>query len=134
MTGKSIPGIEETQKCHCLSIRKRARELTRRYEAALRRHGLKATQFSVLAALVQTGPVPMTRLADMLGLERTTLTRVANVMARQTWLSINVSRQDKRMQILSVTPSGESKLAEAFPDWKRVQDEVDIEMKGAYHG
>ena len=134
MNKKSIPRIEETQGCHCLAARKQARELTRRYEAALRRHGLKATQFSILAALVQTGPAPMTRLADMLGLERTTLTRVANVMVRQTWVSIDASKQDKRMQILSATPSGEKKLAEAFPEWKRVQDEVNKELKGAYHG
>lgn len=130
MKNESILGIEETQGCHCLSARKRARELTRRYEAVLRKHGLKATQFSVLAALIQTGPVPLTRLADTLGLERTTLTRIASVMIRQRWLRIDVSKQDKRMQILSVTPSGKKKLAEAFPEWKRVQDEVNKELQG----
>lgn len=127
MNETSIAEIEETRACHCLAARKHARELTRRYEAVLRRHGLKATQFSVLAALFQTGPIPITRLAGILGLERTTLTRVAGTMEKQKWLNTKTGIGDKRLQILSVTQSGKEKLAEAFPDWKRVQDEVSNE-------
>ncbi len=66
--------------CHCLAARRRARAITRHYEAKLRRHGLRATQFSILAALALAGPMPTGRLAELLGLERTTLTRSAALL------------------------------------------------------
>ena len=123
MVGLSPEELRETRACHCLEARKGARELTRRYERALRPHGLRATQFSVLAALAQAGPVPTSRLAAILGLERTTLTRVAKTMIRNGWLFVRQG-DDERVRILSVTPAGKSVLAESFPSWKRVQDAV----------
>lgn len=123
MVGLSPEELRETRACHCLEARKRARELTRTYERALRPHGLRATQFSVLAALAQTGPVPTSRLAVILGLERTTLTRVAKTMIRNGWLFVQQG-EDERVRILAVTPNGKHVLAESFPSWKRVQDAV----------
>ena len=129
MSDIHIKGFEQTRECYCLAARKRARELTRQYEKALRLHGLRATQFSVLAALIQTGPLPLSRLADILGLERTTLTRVASVMEKRGWLKLGGLKSDKRVLTLAVTASGKKKLAAAFPDWKRVQDEIGKAMQ-----
>lgn len=123
MNNVSLEGIEETRKCYCLAARKRARKLTRRYEAALRPYGLRATQFSVLAALAQTGPVPVSKLAGILGLERTTLTRIAGVLERDGLLSI-VRGDDGRVRVLGIGTKGKRALAAALPAWKRVQDEL----------
>ncbi len=120
--------FEETRACHCLAARKFARALTRRYELALRPHGLRATQFSVLAALAQTGPIPVSRLAGILGLERTTLTRGAGLMEKHGWIKISCHKQDRRIQSLTLTPAGKEKLTAAFPDWKQVQDQVSREL------
>lgn len=118
-----LKGIEETQACYCLAARKRARELTRRYEVALRPFGLRATQFSVLAALAQTGPLPLSKLADLLGLERTTLTRIASVLERDGRISVTQG-DDERVRVLSITTPGKRLLASALPAWKRVQDDI----------
>jgi DNA-binding MarR family transcriptional regulator len=123
MVDASLKGIEETRECFCLAARKRARELTRRYEAVLRPYGLRATQFSVLAALAQAGPVALSKLADILGLERTTLTRVAGVMERDGRLSI-AQGDDERVRILTITAEGKRILAAALPAWRRVQKEM----------
>lgn len=123
MNDPRLQGIEDTRGCYCLAARRRARELTRRYEAVLRPYGLRATQFSVLAALAQTGPIPVSRLADILGLERTTLTRVAGVMARDGRLSI-AQGDDERVRVLAITAEGKRVLAAALPAWRRVQDEI----------
>jgi DNA-binding MarR family transcriptional regulator len=123
MADDSLKGIEETRDCFCLAARRQARELTRRYEAVLRPYGLRATQFSVLAALAQTGPVPLSKLADILGLERTTLTRIAGVMERDARLTI-VPGNDERVRILNITAKGKRVLAAALPAWKRVQEEL----------
>lgn len=119
-----LTGIEKTQGCHCLAARKRARELTRLYNAALRPCKLRATQFSVLAALAQTGPMPISKLADFLSLERTTLTRIARVMEREARLSMTHG-EDKRVRVLDITSEGKRVLAAALPAWKSVQDKID---------
>ena len=105
--------------------------LTRRYEDALRPHKLRATQFSILAVLAQTGALPHTRLAEILGLERTTLTRVAEKMATRGLLTIRDNPDDARVSVTAITPTGTSTLTSALPAWKRVQDEITNERTTA---
>jgi DNA-binding MarR family transcriptional regulator len=116
--------LHDCTRCHCLAARRRARELTRRYERKLRPHGLRATQFSILAALGLRGPTPVGELAALLGLERTTLTRGAAVLERNGWIASGRS-SDARTHPLRLTRSGRAKLASALPAWKEVQDQID---------
>jgi DNA-binding MarR family transcriptional regulator len=88
--------------CHCLAARRRARAITRHFETALRRHGLRATQFSTLAALALARPMPMGELAELLGLERTTLTRSATLLERNGWVRTDRSA-DGRERPLRLT-------------------------------
>lgn len=113
----------ETRSCHCLSARRQAREITRLYEEKLHPHGLRATQFSILAALALKGPTPTGELADLLGLERTTLTRAAKRMQRNGWVE-RVAAEDARERTLKLTASGQRKLKSAFPAWKEAQQHV----------
>jgi DNA-binding MarR family transcriptional regulator len=110
--------------CHCLAARRHARAVTRLFEAKLRPHGLRATQFSVLAALALKGPTPVKALAGFLGLERTTLTRVGAVLERHGWVAIAPS-DDTRKRPLRLTGAGRRRLEAAFPAWKAAQDLVD---------
>jgi DNA-binding MarR family transcriptional regulator len=112
--------------CRCLAARRYARELTRLYESKLRAHGLRATQFSVLAALALKGPAPLTELAGALGLERTTLIRIAAVLERRGWVVAARTRPaDGRKRRLQLSPPGRRKLEGAFPAWKEAQQEAD---------
>lgn len=116
--------LSETRNCYCLKARRAARELTRLYEEKLRPHGLRATQFSVLAALSQKGPTPVGELADLLGLERTTLSRSATLLTRNGWVASDPSSLDARERVLNLTPAGRDKLEAAFPDWKVAQEQA----------
>ena len=69
--------------CHCLAARRRARELTRFFDEHLRPHGLRATQFSVLAVLALSGGATVNRLDDTLGVECTTLSRSTAILERR---------------------------------------------------
>ncbi len=113
--------------CHCLAARRRARAVTRHFEAGLRPHGLRATQFSILAALALSGSLPMGELAELLGLERTTLTRSATLLARNGWLRADRSA-DGRERPLLLTASGRRKLEAAYPAWKAAQDSVAAQL------
>lgn len=113
--------------CHCLAARRTARAITRVYEAGLRPHGLRATQFSILAALALKGPTPVGELAELLGLERTTLTRGATLLERKGWIGSGRSR-DARERVLRLTEDGRRKLESAFPAWKEAQELVGREF------
>ena len=120
--------LSDTRRCYCLAARREARELTRLYEDKLRPHGLRATQFSILAALWIKGATPLTELADVLGLERTTLTRSAGVMERNGWVE-DASADDARARPLQLTEAGRAKVEAAYPAWKEVQDMLDRERR-----
>jgi DNA-binding MarR family transcriptional regulator len=124
-SSRTIPSeLEATRACHCLAARKRARAVTRLYEEKLRPHGLRATQYSILAVLAVKGVTPVGELADLLGLERTSLTRSAAVVERNGWISSGES-DDARERPLHLTDEGLEKLTAAFPDWKEAQELVD---------
>lgn len=112
-----------TQACYCLAARRYARALTRLYEQKLRPHGLRATQFSILAALALKGPTPISQLASFLVLDRTTLSRSAALLQRRGWVEI-APTEDARERPLRLTPAGRRKLEEAFLAWKEAQDLV----------
>jgi DNA-binding MarR family transcriptional regulator len=114
--------------CHCLAARRSARAITRLYDAKLRPHGLRATQFSILTALALRGPMPMGELAERLGLERTTLTRSAALLEKRGWIASDRS-SDRRERPIKLTASGRSKLESAFSAWKAAQDSVEQKLR-----
>lgn len=123
----STVDLSATRNCHCLAARRRAREITRLYEENLRPHGLRATQFSILAALALKGPTPLGELAEFLGLERTSLTRSANRLVDEGWVT-EAESEDARVRKLTLTLAGRETVESAYPAWKDAQDEVDGQL------
>lgn len=118
-----MPDLSECMQCHCLEARRQARAITRLYDAKLRPHGLRATQFSILVALALSGPRPTGALAETLGLERTTLTRSAALLQEAGWITTDVSG-DARERPLKLTNAGRKKLETAYSAWKAAQEQV----------
>ena len=87
----------------------------------MRGAGIRTTQFSLLATLVQTGPMAATRLAAFLGLERTTLTRNLRPLVRDG-LARFEDDPDKRVHKIAITREGEEAARRAFPFWRKAQD------------
>jgi DNA-binding MarR family transcriptional regulator len=115
--------LAATKQCHCLAARRKARAITRLYEEKLRPHGLRASQFSILAVLSLKGPTLITQIADILGLERTTVTRSAALLKRNGWVR-DARANDARERPLALTAAGRRKLEGAYPAWKSVQDRL----------
>jgi DNA-binding MarR family transcriptional regulator len=109
------------RQCVCTAARRRSREMTRTFEKAMRAAGVRGTQFTLLATLVQTGPIATTRLADLQGLERTTLTRNLRLLVRDGFVRIDEG-EDRRLRNVAITPAGEEAARRAFPFWKKAQD------------
>jgi DNA-binding MarR family transcriptional regulator len=109
--------------CVCARLRMTTRAVTRLYDDALRPIGLRTTQFSILARLDEEGPSPVTRLARRLVLDRTTLGRELDSLARRGLVEV-VAGPDRRTRIASLTEAGRERLRECYPLWRAVQRDV----------
>ena len=67
--------------CTCFNVRRASRAVTQFYDDIMAPSGIKATQFTMLGAVALMGPASVTRLAEHLALDRTTLTRNLKVLA-----------------------------------------------------
>jgi DNA-binding MarR family transcriptional regulator len=119
-----------TRQCVSTAARRRSRDLTRTFEKAMRGSGVRGTQFTLLATLVQTGPIPTTRLAEFQGLERTTLTRNLSRLVRDGFVQIHEG-EDRRVRKVAITAAGEEAARRAFPFWKKAQDTALAAAAGA---
>ena len=59
--------------CACAIVRRTARLLARTYDGALAGSGMNVTQFAVMRAVERHGNEPLSRVADDLAMERTSL-------------------------------------------------------------
>ncbi len=109
--------------CTCSALRRVSRAVTQHYQQAFRGTGLRATQFTLLATLIQTGPIPLGRLADMAGLERTTLTRNLRPLEKRGLIRSG-GEEDGRVRRVAITPDGERLALELLPAWQRAQASV----------
>ena len=118
------PTLFETTRCLCLAARRASRTITREFDQALRAHGLRATQFTLLAALHLAGPKAIGDLADLLSADRTTLTRNLALAEQRGWVTLQAGREDARSRIASVTSKGSCALSAAMPAWRETQQRL----------
>ena len=106
-----------------MALRQAARALTQRYDAAFSVAGIRSTQFSVLVALAQAPSVPLSRLAEALVMDRTTLTRNLAPLLRRGLVEESAA-EDKRVRSYALTARGKQLLTRALPDWKGAQARI----------
>lgn len=116
-----LSAMEFEAACVCYGLRRAARRISKRYEAALRPVGLTPGQFSILAALQRPKPARITPLAELLGMDRTTLTRDLKPLERRGLVTSVPDDDDARVRRLVLTSDGRALLDEALPLWSRAQ-------------
>ena len=97
-----------------------ARAVTQTYDAMLQPSGLRATQFTLLAALATIGDAPLTQLADRLVMDRTTLTRNLKPLVGEGLVAI-AADADRRIRRVHLTNAGRQAFETALPLWQRAQ-------------
>jgi len=98
--------------------------VTQHYEKHFRGSGLRATQFTILATLAQTGPLSISKLSDQLGLDRTTLSRNLRLIEDKGWIAA-LGDDDQRVRKMALTPKGIKKASAALVFWKRADARVE---------
>lgn len=109
--------------CMGLHVRRASRVITQVYDTALRPLGLVLNQFTLLVSIYLVDAVPITRLAQMLYTDQTTLTRNLKLLEKRGLVAI-APGTDRRIRLVSLTPEGQSLLTQAIPLWEQAQAEV----------
>ena len=118
-----VKDVLDTAACACANLRKATRIVTQTYDAALKQTGLKATQFTLLATIDKTGEQPLSRLANAMVMDRTTLTRNLNPLISKGYIDI-IQGSDHRVRRICLTPSGAKILKKARPAWEKAQSTI----------
>lgn len=130
---RSIP-IETTWRvrdhCLCLATQRAARALARRFDDAFRPLNLTSGQFSLLMSLNRPTPPTIGAVANLLAMDRTTLTANLKPLIKRGLVEVAIDPDDKRGRLLKLTPAGGKLLKAAVPIWERAQKEVEQLTKG----
>lgn len=119
MSDDSLPALS----CACATLRRATRAVTQLYDDELRAVGLKATQFTLLQVVAARGPVTQARLADILAVDSTTLSRNVRVLEGNGWV-LGREGEDRRERFLVLTAAGKDVLRKAERHWNRAQDRL----------
>jgi len=116
--------------CLCLHAQRAARALARRFDEVLRPLDLTNGQFSLLISLNRPVPPNLGSVANLLAMDRTTLTAALKPLERRRLVKVAVNKEDRRNRLLTITPAGRALLNKAFPIWKKTHAEVEKEIAG----
>jgi DNA-binding MarR family transcriptional regulator len=119
--------IEDTRGCLNFQLRRTARQVGRYYDDALRPLSLRVSQFNVLAVLAQTGPLPVSEIANILGMERSALARNLKPLQRRGLLAVAPGK-DRRVRLAALKLAGRRKLEAALPHWSKAQERLVARM------
>jgi DNA-binding MarR family transcriptional regulator len=109
--------------CMGLNIRRASRILTQIYDTALRPVELVLNQFTLLVAIHLVEFTSITRLAEELFADQTTITRNLKLLEKRGLVAIEPG-SDRRVKLVSLTDEGRTILAQALPLWEKAQTEA----------
>lgn len=107
--------------CIANKVRLLNRAVTAVYDEALRPHGLKISQMSVLVTVAKLGTATPGALGGALHMEKSTLSRNVDRMRARGWLDTTPAVDGRGIEI-RVTARGKALLREVHPAWNRAQE------------
>lgn len=109
--------------CALFDIQRASRVVASLYNAHLRGAGITVTQWSLLRNIQFLQPVGVSRLADALAMERTSVTRLVEPLIDLGYVRSSAG-DDKRVRNLEVTARGLAKLRSGEKHWRAAQREL----------
>jgi DNA-binding MarR family transcriptional regulator len=122
---------EVANDCLCLHAQRAARTLARRFDGALRHLNLTNGQFSILMSLNRRNPPTIGSVAELLAMDRTTLTANLKPLMRRGLVRSVADDADARVRRLELTAEGMRLLVAAVPVWRREHAAVEDDLADA---
>lgn len=120
----------ECDDCLCFAARRAARAITQFYDRQLRESGLRSTQFTLLAFLLNAGTSSVNQAAEYLGMERTTLSRNLEPLLSAGYVRVD-SGEDRRVKMIAITTKGRAAARAALPLWRQAQQAMTARLPPA---
>lgn len=120
------PPFIDTVVRECIAGRLRVlgRVVTGLYDDALRPHGLRITQASILVAVAKMKAARPGDVCRVLQLEKSTLSRDVKRLLKRGWLEAVPDPDDGRAHRLRITAKGLALLEKTYPVWREAQKEA----------
>jgi len=118
-------------RCLCLHVQRAARVLARRFDEVLRPLDLTNGQFSLLMSLNRPEPPGMGGVAQLLAMDRTTLTAALKPLERRGLLTVTADKDDRRNRLIKLTAAGRRLLAKAVPIWTETHAAIEATLPAA---
>lgn len=115
--------VAHCRECTCFNLKKATRVVQNLFDEAFRTIGIKGTQFTVLSHIFSYGPITLTKLAEIMLLDRTTLARNLSPLEKKGFIEINPGN-DLRTRYIDITEKGRKVLSEALPLWEKTQERI----------
>lgn len=119
--------------CLCLHVQRGARALARLFDVEMKPFGITSGQFSLLMSLNRPEPPTLGNVANLLALDRTTLTANLKPLERAGLVEIRTDLHDRRARRLRLTPEGLNVLKEATPVWKQIHADIEKSLSSPEH-
>jgi len=116
--------------CLCLHGQRAARALARRFDGAFRPLGLTSGQFSLMISLNRAEAPTIGSVADLLAMDRTTLTANLKPLLRRGLAELSVDASDRRVRRLALTQAGMALLLAAVPLWRAEHARIEQRLAG----
>ena len=108
--------------CACTTLRKAARSVSRIYDEALAAVGMNVTQLAILRAIGRAGDggVALSRLAENLVMDNTSLYRGLGPLIRSRWVLVTHAGKG-RTKLVRLTAKGQRVTDAAAEPWEAAQ-------------
>lgn len=114
-------------RCLCLAVHRAARTLARYFDEVFRPLGITHGQFSLLNGLNRPEPPTMGEIAQLLAMDRTTLTAALKPLVARELVTISRDKKDRRQRRLILNPAGLEVLKSAWPLWEQAHNTLEAE-------
>jgi DNA-binding MarR family transcriptional regulator len=109
--------------CVGYRVRRLSRMVSAIYDDAFGPLKLKISQFGILVMLSRRGPSSAADLCRVVMMDKSTASRNLQRMRRRGWVSVAQDRVGHGQKV-SLTQQGRQILQQAFPLWRRAQEEA----------
>ena len=123
----------EPPACTNMRVRKLARRINALYDEALEPAGVTIGQFGLLAQLRRSRAIAIGALAELLGSDASTISRLLRPLERAGLIAIAPDAVDRRVKAVRLTDAGAARVRAARPLWEAAQAGLEARLGAERH-
>jgi DNA-binding MarR family transcriptional regulator len=124
----ALPRALSSQTSYLLALA--AASARERCEQELETLGITPREYAVLAVLAEHSPISQTRIAEIIGVDRTTILKLGAALEQMGLVVRDRDPHDRRAYAVALTPTGEQVRSEAYALLAEREEQLLIPLAG----